>query len=172
MFGDRRSVAAPQHSYFAGVGVCTVIMRVWHLGRRGLGGELSRSVMLALTANVGLKFHRGSKQVQNLFRPAERITPTRFESRFCGVEFCMRKSSLDVLDRAAPNISVKLAFAIFSLTIAPAIARGISNKRDASGNLSRDKGASAAAIHRGAMVSPAVLPIQSTVPARARGPGR
>ena len=73
---------------------------------------------------------------------------------------------------AAPNMTVKLAFALVSLFIAPAIAQGISNKRDASGNLPRDKGASAATIHRGALVSPAVSPSQPTVPARARGPGR
>jgi hypothetical protein len=70
-------------------------------------------------------------------------------------------------------MTVKLAFAIVSLTIAPAIApaiaQGISNKRDVSGNLPRDKGVSAATIHRAAMVSPAVSPTQPTVPARARG---
>jgi hypothetical protein len=70
------------------------------------------------------------------------------------------------------RVTVKSAVAIVSLTIAPAIAQGISNKRDASGNLPRDRGASAATIHRGALVSPAVSPTQPTVPARARGPGR
>jgi hypothetical protein len=55
---------------------------------------------------------------------------------------------------------MKLAFAIILLTATPAIA-GVINSRDASGNLSRDKGSSASTIQQHAMVNSAVQSVQS-----------
>jgi hypothetical protein len=45
---------------------------------------------------------------------------------------------------------------IVLLTVSPALAQGITNNRDGSGNLSRDKGVSASTMQRGAIVSSAV----------------
>jgi hypothetical protein len=51
---------------------------------------------------------------------------------------------------------MRLVFAIFLLGLTPAIAQGVTNSRDANGNLPRDKGISTSTMQRHALVSGAV----------------
>jgi hypothetical protein len=57
----------------------------------------------------------------------------------------------------------RLFFAIALLTITPVLAQGITNSRDASGNLPRDKGEAASTMQRGALVSSGVQSRQPVV---------
>jgi hypothetical protein len=51
---------------------------------------------------------------------------------------------------------IKLLATIALLATTPALAQGVTNNRDANGNLSRDKGVSASTMQRRALVSGAV----------------
>jgi hypothetical protein len=65
--------------------------------------------------------------------------------------------------REAKMKKMNAVLVLIVLATSPAVAQGVSNARDANGNLPRDKGVSASSLRTGAQVSSgAIQPVRST----------